>query len=123
FEVTARDGSDGDGLVDELVVNRRRVRDMAAVYGSLEDARAEEAVLFPENIRADVGALGVVLSPSVIANVDGAFRYMRDYLYECWEQVLTKGVMASHFTRLSDYLSPDLEWPEAATLPATTLAR
>ena len=123
FEVTARDASDGDGLVHELVVNKRRVLDTAAVYGSLEDARAEEAVLFPENIRADVGALGVVLSPSVIANVDGAFRYMRDYLYECWEQVLTKGVMASHFTRLRDYLSPDLEWPEAATLPATTLAR
>ena len=63
------------------------------------------------------------LSPSVIGNVDGAFRYLRDYPYMCWEQRLTKGVMASHFTHLRDYLPPDLEWPEAAGLPEQTLAQ
>ena len=59
---------------------------------------------------------------TVIGNVDGAFRYLRDYPYYCWEQRLTKGVMASHYTRLRDYLPPDLEWPGAALLPQQMLA-
>ena len=123
FSVTAQDSTDGDGLRHPLVVNKRRSLDTAANYASLDTARATESIAFPERIHPDVGAVSVVLSPSVIGNVDGAFRYLRDYPYYCWEQRLTKGVMASHFTRLRDYLPPDLEWPEAATLPSRTLAQ
>ncbi len=59
----------------------------------------------------------------MIGNVDGAFRYMRDYPYWCWEQRLTKGVMASHYLHLRDYLPADLAWPGAADLPDATLAQ
>ena len=69
-----------------------------------------------------MGDVGVVLSPTVIGNVDGAFRYMRDYPYMCWEQRLTKGVMAS-ITHLRDYLPEDSEWPGSATLADETLAQ
>jgi uncharacterized protein YfaS (alpha-2-macroglobulin family) len=123
FNVTARDSTDGDGLRHALVVNKRRSLETAANYASFDTANATESLLFPERIHPDVGNVSVVLSPSVIGNVDGAFRYLRDYPYYCWEQRLTKGVMASHFTHLREYLPPDLEWPEAATLPAATLAQ
>jgi alpha-2-macroglobulin len=122
FTVTARDAADGDGLRHSLVVNKRRSLEVGATYGTFDDARAAESLSFPERIQADVGDVGVVLSPSVIGNVDGAFRYLRDYPYMCWEQRLTKGVMASHFTHLRDYLPPDLDWPEAMSLPEQTLA-
>src|SRR3970282_2225782 len=117
FAVTARDDSEGDGLKHTLVVNKRRSLETAANYASLDGARATESLLYPQRIHPDVGEVSVVLSPTVIGNVDGAFRYLRDYPYYCWEQRLTKGVMASHYTRLRDYLPPDLEWPGAALLP------
>jgi uncharacterized protein YfaS (alpha-2-macroglobulin family) len=123
FAVTARDASDGDGLKHTLVVNKRRSLETAANYASLDAERATESLLFPERIHPDIGEVSLVLSPTVIGNVDGAFRYLRDYPYYCWEQRLTKGVMASHYTRLRDYLPPDLEWPGAATLPEITLAQ
>ena len=123
FSVTASDATDGDGLRHPLVVNKRRSLETAANYASFDSARATESIAFPQRIHPDVGEVSVVLSPSVIGNVDGAFRYLRDYPYLCWEQRLTKGVMASHYTRLREYLPPDLEWPEAAGLPETTLAQ
>jgi uncharacterized protein YfaS (alpha-2-macroglobulin family) len=122
FTVTARDAADGDGLRHALVVNKRRSLEVGATYGTFDDARAAVSLQFPERIAPDVGDVSLTLSPSVIGNIDGAFRYLRDYPYACWEQRLTKGVMASHFTQLRDYLPPDLEWPEAAGLPERTLA-
>ncbi|NIY18677.1 MAG: hypothetical protein GWM98_29385, partial [Nitrospinaceae bacterium] len=50
---------------------------------------AEDSILFPKHIHTDVGSVSVVLSPSVIGNVEGAFTYMRDYPYTCWEQRLS----------------------------------
>lgn len=122
FTVTARDTVDGDGLRHELIVNKRRALQTAANYGSFDDASISEPLRFPGGIRPDAGDVGVVLAPSVIGNVDGAFRYLRDYPYLCWEQRLTKGVMASHFARLRAYLPEDLQWPESAALPAQILA-
>jgi uncharacterized protein YfaS (alpha-2-macroglobulin family) len=58
-----------------------------------------------------------VTAPSVIGNVDGAFRYIRDYPYLCWEQRLTKAVMASHYNNLRAYLPDDLQWPDSQALP------
>ena len=56
-----------------------------------------------------MGAVSVVVSPSVIGNLVGAFRYMRDYPYSCWEQTLSVGVMASHYGSLRDYLPADFQ--------------
>jgi uncharacterized protein YfaS (alpha-2-macroglobulin family) len=122
FTVTARDATDGDGLRHALVVNKRRSLETSASYGSLDAAPATEALLFPERVEPDVGEVSVTLSPSVLGNVDGAFRYLRDYPYACWEQRLTKGVMASHFKNLRAYLPAEFEWPEAASLPEQVLA-
>lgn len=76
----------------------------------------------PEGIRTDMGSVGVVLSPSVLGALDGAFEYMRDYPYECWEQKLSKGVMASHYLTLARYVPKTFEWPDAKPLIERTLS-
>src|SRR6185503_5582918 len=88
FTVTARDAADGDGLRHALVVNKRRSFEVGATYGTFDDARATESLLYPERIHPDAGDVSLVLSPSVIGNIAGAFSYVRDYPYLCWEQRL-----------------------------------
>jgi uncharacterized protein YfaS (alpha-2-macroglobulin family) len=69
----------------------------------------------------NTGSLSVVLSPSVIGNLEGAVRYIRDYPYDCWEQRLTQALIASSFVQLHDYFSSDVKWPDAQTLPQSVL--
>ncbi|QQG35802.1 MAG: large extracellular alpha-helical protein [Micavibrio aeruginosavorus] len=121
FTVTAADGTDSDALAYELPVYKSRVIDVSANYGSTVDPKIQEIIRFPDHIYTDEGGVEVVLSPSVIANLSGAFRYMRDYPYTCWEQRLTRGVMASHYLKLSSYLPDDLVWEESKVLPQETL--
>src|SRR5690606_11154637 len=122
FAVTAGDDDDTDGLLHELVVTKRRRLETAAEYGTLDAGRVDVPLAIPDAIRPDAGEIGAVLSPTVIGNLDGAFRYLRDYPYTAWEQRLTKAVLAAHYVRLADYLDPELEWPEAETLPERALA-
>ena len=68
-----------------------------------------------------VGDVSVTFSPSVIGNIDGAMRYIRDYPYLCWEQRLTKALMAANYIQLQAYLGSDITWPDAKTLPQTFL--
>jgi uncharacterized protein YfaS (alpha-2-macroglobulin family) len=75
-----------------------------------------------EPLRSDSVSLDVTLSASLLGNLDGAFRYMRDYPYACWEQRLSKAIMAAQHTRLRDWLDPALDWPGADALPATAMA-
>jgi uncharacterized protein YfaS (alpha-2-macroglobulin family) len=118
---TAADDSDRDALEYAVPVQRRLSLDVAASYGTTLKARVNEAVAFPAGMEPGIGRLSVVLSPTVIGNVDGAFRYVRDYPYECWEQRLTKALLAATYLRLHAYLPLDLQWPEAQSLPQATL--
>ena len=121
FTARGGDSQDTDGLVHTLVVRKRYRLETAATYGSTVSETVGERIHFPENIRTDVGHLSVVLAPSVMGNLEGAFRYIRDYGYICWEQVLTRGVMASHFQNLKDYMSADFKWAESEYIPQHTL--
>ena len=91
--LTARGGDtlDQDGIVHTIDVQKRYRLETAATYGSIVTPEVTERILFPRDIRTDVGTLNLVLSPSVIGNLEGAFRYLHDYSYSCWEQVLTRG--------------------------------
>lgn len=116
FIASAGDARDRDGLEHTVPVNKRRSLDTAASYGSTDGAAVTESILVPAAAYPDVGAIAVVLSPSVIGNIDGAIRYMRDYPYNNWEQRLSKGVMAAHYQSLKAYFGDDLQWPESAGL-------
>ena len=121
FEVKAFDMLDGDGMVHVVPVNKFRSLETAADYGTTEEGKVTTSLQFPENIYADIGSVSVVLSPSVIGSVEGAFRYMRDYAYFCWEQIMTKGVMASHYVNLKKYMPKDFKWEDAGKLPQEML--
>ena len=121
FDVNAGDETDRDALVHQLPIKKRRSLETAASYGSTLSNEVSEVVAIPEGIHTDVGAVSVVVSPSVIGNVVGAFRYMRDYPYRCWEQILSVGVMAAHYKSLRDYLPADFVWPQAHGLAQDAL--
>jgi uncharacterized protein YfaS (alpha-2-macroglobulin family) len=121
--LTARGGDelDQDGIVHKIVVGKRYRLETAATYGSTMADLITERILYPPDIRTDVGRVSVHLSPSVIGNLEGAFRYLRDYSYICWEQVLTRGVMASHYNNLKSYISDDFSWKDSERMPQSML--
>lgn len=123
FYVTAEDTVDGDAIEHTLPVHKRRALETAATYGTTTEDHAEESIAFPKAIHADVGEVSVVAAPSVIGNVEGAFSYLRDYPYSCWEQLLTRAMMASHYVNLKSYMPKDFAWDGAEQLPDDLLKR
>jgi uncharacterized protein YfaS (alpha-2-macroglobulin family) len=123
FTVVASDKLDRDGLQVPLTVRPLHVLEAAATYGSAGAGQVSERVRFPENIRTDVGSLSLTLSPTLVAGLEGAFAYLRDYPYGCWEQILTKGVMAAHYRNLKKYLPESFTWEGSDELPSRTLER
>jgi len=123
FAVEAGDSFDHDGLRHSIPVMKLRSLDFAANYGTTLADKIEEPVAVPAAIHPDSGSLSVSVSPTVIGNLEGAFRYMRDYPYPCWEQLLTRGVMAAHYKSLKAYISGSVQWPGYEALPDQTLAR
>lgn len=121
FTVRAFDDVDGDGMVQVLPINKMRSLETAATYGTTTEDHASDSVAFPKDIFPDIGGISVVLSPSVIDAVEGAFKYMRDYPYICWEQILTKGVMASNYLNLKQYIPDSFTWGDADKLPQAAL--
>ncbi len=121
FKVIAGDETDRDGLEHSIPVHTLVTFETAADYGTTTAQHTETSIQFPDQIRTDVGDLSVVLTPSVIGNVAGAFRYMADYPYSCWEQRLSKGLMASHYRNLKEYLPAELEWKESVEVTKSIL--
>jgi alpha-2-macroglobulin len=121
FTVRAQDAADADGMVHRVPVGKMRSLETAASYGTTTEDKASESIHIPESIYPDAGGVSVVLAPSVIASVEGAFKYMRDYPYLCWEQILSKGVMAAHYLNLRAYMPDSLTWEDSDKLPQTTL--
>lgn len=113
FIARAADSIDSDGLQHTLSVNKRRSLETAATYGTTTQDKISESIHIPKDIYTDVGGVSVTLAPSVIGNIDGAFKYIRDYPYYCWEQRLTRATMASSYLELKEYLQKDFAWDSA----------
>ncbi|MGD9370136.1 MAG: alpha-2-macroglobulin family protein, partial [Desulfobacterales bacterium] len=125
IHLTARAGDDldQDGMTHIIPVEKRYSIETAATYGTTDSDSASESFLIPQNIRTDVGSVSMVVSPSIISNLEGAFRYIQDYPYICWEQILTQGVMASHYQNLKEYMANDVHWDQSQRLTASMLQR
>lgn len=122
LNLTAGDGASQDGLTHTLQVGKRRTQEVAATYGMTHEAKATEEILFPSNMQEDRGEVSLVLSPSVIGGLTGAFTFMKDYRYNCWEQRLSRGVMAAIYSPLKPYIKDKLLWPESDKAVQETLA-
>ncbi|MCP4877311.1 MAG: DUF1311 domain-containing protein [Gammaproteobacteria bacterium] len=112
FKIDGKDQLDGDAVVHSLPVNKRRSLEVGATNGTTTADSTEVSVEVPHGIHTDVGYIGAALSPSVIGNLDGAFRYVRDYPYLCWEQRLTRAILANSYVELEEYLDEETRWPE-----------
>ncbi len=120
--LTAGDESDRDGLTHTIEVKKPRPEEIVARYGTADAAAATENIHFPENMREDTGELTVLLSPTVLGGVTGAFSFLQDYPYSCWEQRLARGVMAALYTPLAPYLQAGFLWPDSGKAVEETLA-
>jgi alpha-2-macroglobulin len=121
FRVNGGDKLDRDALEFHLKVHKKRSLETAATYGSTTKSKVSEWVQVPKGIYTDVGHIGVVLSPTVIGNIDGAFNYLKDYPYWCWEQRLSKAAAASQYLELYEYLKESVEWSNAKQTVLKTL--
>jgi uncharacterized protein YfaS (alpha-2-macroglobulin family) len=121
FRVTARDDVDGDGTSHSLKVIPKRNHTTSATHGMLMETQVSIPIKYPENIDISTGNTRLSLSPTLLGNVDSAFTYMRDYPYTCWEQKLTRAVMASHYQALKNRLKERVTWEDAKDVPAKVL--
>jgi len=119
FTITAGDELDIDRLDHTLPVLKSRNIETAATYTTSTEPSTQSSIRVPRDVHTDSVNLSLTLSPTILGNLDGAFEYMRDYPYSCWEQKLSTAAMAAHYTALEPYLT--LDWPAASTLPQSTL--
>jgi uncharacterized protein YfaS (alpha-2-macroglobulin family) len=118
---TAGDRKDTDALAYTVPVHQRVSLQVAASYGTTLSDAVNEPLLFPAGMLPGIGELNVQLTPTVIGNLDGAFRYVQEYPFDCWEQRLTQALLAAEFVNLKGYLPASLKWPDAATRPQAVL--
>lgn len=116
FRVTAGDETDRDAYAYTLPVGKRNGLVNAALYGTTDKDDVTVPVAFPKAMRSDAGDLSVILSPTVVTDVAGAFRFIADYPFFCWEQRVTKAVMAANYAALENYLPADMKWQDAANV-------
>lgn len=121
FSVRAGDKTDTDSVEFKVPIGKAMSLITSATYGTFDGDKATELFKIPADIRTDAGSIGARISPSVISSVEGAFRYMTYYPYSCWEQRLTKGVMAGFYKALKNYMPGDFKWQGSDSLPRETL--
>lgn len=116
----AGDAQDRDALQQSLQVRERPPTLTAASFAALD---AGDSLNVPLRVpdTALAASLRVDFTTSLLGSLDGAFRYFADYPYLCWEQRLSKAVMAAHFLKLQPRLADAPDWPQAAALPQATL--
>ncbi len=122
FKAVATSSSGSDALQLNLQVRKQKALHVGATYGTSTQQSISEAIKIPNDIRTGVGKIQLNVSPTVIANLSGAFKYLKNYPYICWEQKLTKGVMASHYQNLRAYLPKSFVWPGSKSLSDKTIS-
>lgn len=116
----AGEGKDADALAQVLKVLARKPNITVADYGHFEgEAEVRIPLKLPETLER--GELKFSFAPTVLGDLDGAFSYVRQYPYACWEQRLTKAVMAAHYLKLRPRLKNVEDWPEAQQIARATL--
>lgn len=122
FRASAGDAADSDALAHSVPVKVRRIKEVAASYGTTVDAQAIDHVAIPKAIYPDASALSVTLAPTVLGNLDGAYAYVTKYPYLCWEQRLSKALMYASGRTLKPWLKQSELPADPGALIRDTLA-
>ena len=121
FTVTAGDETDSDAIEHTLPVLKSRSPVTIASYGAIDSNVVEEKIAVPSDIYPDSTDISLTFSPTLLTGLDGAFRYMRDYPYTCWEQKITMAVLAAQYNTLKPFLAQTTSWEKSAELPDAVL--
>ncbi len=113
FTVQAGDNLDRDSFRNTLKILPRLNRNVAAAYGTILEGEASQGIEFPENMRPDSSLLSIGLSPSILGGLEGPFDFMKVYPYECWEQKISRAVIAGAAAGLAPYFSNSFSWQNA----------
>lgn len=122
FIVSASDPLVRDGVATRLQVLPKAALQTAASFGTSDGKEVKESLAFPPDMQSGVGSVGVVLSPSVLGALEGAFSYMKEYPYSCWEQKISRAVMAANYLALRAHLPKSFEWKDADEVVKNTLS-
>ncbi|WP_052045857.1 Ig-like domain-containing alpha-2-macroglobulin family protein [Candidatus Paracaedibacter symbiosus] len=114
FVVTAGDELDQDKLAYSVPVKQSQIIETKAFFGNMDQGSVKIPVSVPGNIYPDIGGVKIALSPSLISNISGIFTYMKNYPYSCWEQKISRAVIAASYPDLKRYLGKEAEWPDNA---------
>ncbi len=122
FTATAQDASDGDATEHSIPVLKALTLVTSADTSTTTESELTRSIALPTAMRGDAGSLSVTLSSSVLGNLEGAFGYLRDYPYGCWEQRLSKAIAAVQYRELNAYLPASMQWKEADKYAPQVLA-
>lgn len=123
FVASVRDRYDQDALDIRVPVRSSRFPVSSIVYGALAGDLTSIPLEVPEKLVDQPGELNLSLTTEEKVNFDGVFQYVRDYPYDCWEQQLTKAVLAMQYLRLEiEGDEHGVEWDEAQEIISQILA-
>lgn len=120
--IRAGDDTDQDALQTRLKANPAHSLNVLSLHTTMEGSQAIHPVRFPADMRGDAGSLKITVSPSILGDLEGPLRHLRDYPYTCWEQKLSRGLMAAMYEPLTPYISPDFHWEGVAAAPNEVIA-
>ncbi|MDR3568143.1 MAG: MG2 domain-containing protein [Syntrophobacteraceae bacterium] len=122
FTAKAGDSLDHDGLRQTLKVLPLIDRSVSAAYGTIQSGEASQSIEFPKGMRPGSGVLTAALSPSILGGLEGPINFMKVYPYECWEQKISRAVMAGAAASLAPYFSSSFSWKNAPAEAKSVLA-
>lgn len=123
FTAKAFDSLDSDGLSHQVPVLAKQALVTSAAFGDTQESEARIPILFPAQARQDAGGISLELSPTLVGSITGAFDYIKTYPYTCWEQKLTRAVMAAFFQSLRPWMPDTVTWDDAPAYPDILLAQ
>ena len=119
---SAGDRRDKDALDITIPVRSNRVRVSSVVYGALDADNTTIPIAIPNKVARDIGQLDFTLTTNKAVNFDGVFRYAIEYPYSCWEQELTKAILAMQYVQIEKRgAENDVQWPDPEELIAKVL--
>lgn len=120
---SAGDRRDRDALKVQIPVRSNRVRVSSVVYGNLDGEKTEIPISIPTKLAEQNGRLDFTLTTNEAPNFDGVFRYAIEYPYSCWEQELSKAILAMQYVQLEERgAAHGIQWSDPEGLIARVLA-
>jgi uncharacterized protein YfaS (alpha-2-macroglobulin family) len=121
FVIKVGDTIDTDQLRVGFPVLEKTNPIISADFGRAENGSASLQIKAPKAEEASHASLKLAVSNSLLGDTSQTVRYMRDYSFGCWEQKISRAVVAA--IALQDKNTPSMsgEWPSAGTVITETL--